>query len=407
MLNTKQLKKYFARIDESALYDSLLSGESELSFSTLRKIQMSHVFTFPFENLDMHNVIHRSDEGASSININDIFEKMVTGARGGYCFETNELMRQVLLSLGFDVKTFNASVIWLKPQKLAPCHEMLIVKIGSCEYLVEPGFGAPGPIEPLLFKVDGKLHEVEQDFPQHEVKKFRFIKDNDDDFQLQGQVQTDWRPESPWKPLYAFKTAVECTPEDFAREHHFVTMTEQSPFLQRLFVTLPIKVDEEKTGRITLLPTIYKISRPEGVTELPVTSQDHFMEILKMVFDITLPPGSNLTAKQVRFPVVELQERAGRPEPQDRTSEPLQRDVDLHIKLSSLLTENNPIAVAKVEQAQSTKPAPVLMSAFKLRTTQSTPLLPPAAVVPAPAATEPTPEIMPQAALPNYKNTML
>ncbi|MBI2791202.1 MAG: arylamine N-acetyltransferase [Gammaproteobacteria bacterium] len=407
MLTAKQLKKYFTRIGQSALYDSLLSGESELSFATLRKIQMSHVFTFPFENLDMHNVLNRPDERASSIDIDDIFKKMVTGARGGYCFETNELIRQVLLSLGFDVKTFNAGVMWLKSQKLAPCHEMLIVRIGSCEYLIEPGFGAPGPIEPLLFKVDGKLYEVEQYFPQHEVKKFRFIKDDDGDFQLQGQVTTDWQPESPWKPLYAFKTAVECTPEDFARGHHFVTVSEQSPFLQRLFVTLPIKVDEDITGRITLLPNLYKISRPEGVTELPVTSQDHFMEILKMVFDMTLPPDSNLTAKQVRFPVPALQERSGRPEPQDRTSEPLQTDPDLHEKLASLLTANNPIALAKVEEQQSTKPAPVLMSAFKLHATQSTPLLPPAAVVSAPTTTEPTPEITPRAALPNYKNTVL
>lgn len=400
MLTAKQLKKYFARIGQSALYDSLLSGECELSFATLRKIQMSHVFTFPFENIDMHNVINHPDERASSIEINDIFDKMVEGARGGYCFETNELIRQVLLSLGFDVKTFNAGVIWLKPQKLAPCHEMLIVRIGSCEYLVEPGFGTPGPIEPLLFRVDGKLYDVEQDFPQHEIKKFRFIKDNDGDFQLQGQVQTDWQPESPWKPLYAFKTAVECTPEDFSRGHHFVTVTEQSPFLQRIFVTLPIKVDEEKTGRITLLHNIYKISRPEGVTELPVTSQDHFMEILKMVFDITLPPGSNLTAKQVRFAVPELQEKVGRPEPQDRTSEPLQRDLDLHIKLASLLTANDSITLAKVEETQSTKPVPVSMSAFKLYATQSMPLLPPAAI-------ESTPDISPRVALPNQKNTML
>lgn len=301
MLDVTQVKKYFTRINQPKLFEAFITGEAKPSLATLREILFHHELTFPFENVDMHNVILNPNINPIPIELNAIADKMLEKGRGGYCFETNELLKQVLLFLKFDVKAFNAGVCWLKPAKLQPCHEVLIVNLEGDEYLVEPGFGTPGPLEPLLFREKGKLYDKEQVFDQHEVKRFRFIIDEDGDFQLQGQVKVDWRPDTLWKPLYAFKMLQECSTKEFAECNAVVSASDRSPFLERLFVTIPFLVDAIRTGRKTLTQTFFKISTPTGVTENSIQTQKQFFDILASEFNITLPAGSSLTAKQVKF----------------------------------------------------------------------------------------------------------
>ncbi len=305
MLNQEQVKKYFERIGQSKLFEAFQRGEAKPSHGTLRDIFFHHALTFPFENLDMHNVLNDPKE-PTTIKLNAIFEKMVLNRRGGYCFETNELLRQVLKFLKFDVKTFNAGVHWLKTKKILPCHEVLIVTLDGDEYLVEPGFGSPSPLEPLLFRKQGKLYEQEQVFEQHDVKRFRFMIDEDGEFHLQGQVSTPWWPQDPWKPLYSFKTESPCNADVFIKCNQKVSTTEESPFLDRLIVTIPFKIDDINTGRKTLMQDSFKVSTPAGDKKTVVQSQDHFFELLASEFNIKLPAGSSLTAQKVKFaePVV-------------------------------------------------------------------------------------------------------
>ncbi len=341
MLNQEQVKKYFERIGQSKLLETFERGEAKPSHATLRDIFFHHAITFPFENLDMHNVINDPNNIPTPIALNAIYEKMVQSGRGGYCFETNELLRQVLSYLKFDVRTFNASVHWLKPEKISPCHEVLIVNLDGNEYLVEPGFGSPSPLEPLLFRVGGKLYEQEQVFAQHEVKKFRFILDNDEEFQLQGQVNTPWWPQDTWKPLYAFKAGPQCTAEEYAACNRKVSASAQSPFLERLFVTIPFKIDGITTGRKTLLPNVLKVT---GKEDVKVVSQEHFFALLACEFNIKLPLGSSLTAKRVTF------------------AEPV---AGLQSKLAAMLS-TAPTDTAIVMPATQAMPAPIpLVTAFR------------------------------------------
>ncbi len=301
MLDYTQVKKYFARINQSALFEAFMAGDTKPSLAMLREILFHHELTFPFENVDMHNVILNPTINPIPIELGAIVDKMLEKGRGGYCFETNELLRQVLLFLKFDVKAFNAGVLWMKPAKLPPGHEVLIVNLEGNEYLVEPGFGSPGPLEPLLFRENGKLYDQEQVFEKHEVKRFRFIVDEDGEFQLQGQVNVNWRPDTLWKPLYAFKTGEECSAREFAECNAAASASERSPFLERLFVTIPFLVDAIRTGRKTLTQSFFKVSTPTSVTESSIQTQKHFFDMLASEFNIHLPAGSALTAKQVTF----------------------------------------------------------------------------------------------------------
>jgi N-hydroxyarylamine O-acetyltransferase len=302
MLSKEQIKEYFNRIGQPEIYQAFESGKLTLSLAQLRVILMSHALTFPFENLDMHNILNNPNERPTPIELDAIFAKLVRGSRGGYCFETTELLRHVLISLGFDVKTYIAKVLWLKDKKTPPFHEMLVVSLEGKDYLVDPGFGTPGPIEPLLLRDNSTLHLQSQEFLQHDVKGFRFILDEDGEYQLQGNIQHDWRKDCPWKPLYAFTLDKECTKQELAESNRLVSASKQSPFLQRIFVTIPFRIEGgDATGRKTLTDTFFKVSTPQGVVMQPITLQSQFFQILETEFNIKLPVGSKLTAKQITF----------------------------------------------------------------------------------------------------------
>ena len=71
---------------------------------TLRALQVAHLYAVPFENLDI-GLGRRL-----SLTLPDLFDKIVTRRRGGFCYELNGLFAWLLLSLGYDVTHLSAGV---------------------------------------------------------------------------------------------------------------------------------------------------------------------------------------------------------------------------------------------------------------------------------------------------------
>lgn len=80
------------------------SGECIASSDTLRALHLAHVLAVPFENLD--NFLGRP----VSLEPADLFAKIVTAKRGGYCFELNGLFSLLLEAMGFPVTRLIARV---------------------------------------------------------------------------------------------------------------------------------------------------------------------------------------------------------------------------------------------------------------------------------------------------------
>src|SRR3954447_10763487 len=80
-------------------------GPLEPTAETLRRLQVAHLLTVPFENLSIHRgePIELDDEA--------LFEKMVVRRRGGFCYELNGLFAALLRSLGFEVVMLAAGVM--------------------------------------------------------------------------------------------------------------------------------------------------------------------------------------------------------------------------------------------------------------------------------------------------------
>ena len=64
---------------------------------TLRALQLAHLQTIPFENLDIH--LRRP----ILLDLERLFQKLVVLRRGGLCYELNGLFAALLRALGFPV----------------------------------------------------------------------------------------------------------------------------------------------------------------------------------------------------------------------------------------------------------------------------------------------------------------
>ncbi len=79
-------------------------GPLSATLATLRSLQRAHLLAIPFENLDVQL------EEEPSLDIDRIYEKIVTGGRGGWCYEMNALFAWALRELGFSVDLIGAAV---------------------------------------------------------------------------------------------------------------------------------------------------------------------------------------------------------------------------------------------------------------------------------------------------------
>ena len=116
---------------------------------TLRSIVQSHQDSFPFENIDVYC------GSVPSLEPPALAKKLIHHRRGGYCFELNGLLRTGLEALGFDVRPLMARVTWERDMPGPRTHAFLLVKTGDTSWLVDAGFGGPGPVEPIEMNVGG------------------------------------------------------------------------------------------------------------------------------------------------------------------------------------------------------------------------------------------------------------
>lgn len=65
----------------------------------LKGLVRHHQARVPFDSI----ALHYSPTRLLSLDRQDLFEKIVTNSRGGYCMEVNELFATVLRTLGFQL----------------------------------------------------------------------------------------------------------------------------------------------------------------------------------------------------------------------------------------------------------------------------------------------------------------
>lgn len=80
-----------------------------------------------------------------------LLDKLVSHRRGGYCFELNGLLLLALRHLGFEARPLLARVHLQQPPS-GRTHQLNEVRLDGRTWVVDAGFGASGPRQPLLLE---------------------------------------------------------------------------------------------------------------------------------------------------------------------------------------------------------------------------------------------------------------
>jgi N-hydroxyarylamine O-acetyltransferase len=121
-------------------------GPLDASVQVLNDVHSAWNHAVPFENFDIH--LNRRIELTPSA----LFEKIAIRNRGGFCFEQNGLLADLLRSVGFNVTLCAAAVIG-PTGELSPdfAHLCLLVEADAKKYVADIGFGEYSA-HPLVFE---------------------------------------------------------------------------------------------------------------------------------------------------------------------------------------------------------------------------------------------------------------
>lgn len=128
--------------------------------ASLAALHHAHLESVPFENLDIHL------GQPIRLDVDALFDKVVTRRRGGFCYELNGLFSRLLVARGYAVTPLSAKVA-SEPKNgtFGPefDHLTLQVEDGGERWLVDVGFG-DGFLEPLRLDERGVQTRGGHDF---------------------------------------------------------------------------------------------------------------------------------------------------------------------------------------------------------------------------------------------------
>jgi arylamine N-acetyltransferase len=135
------------------------------SIDVLRTLHRGHAETIPYENLD---VLQRVPVDR---DIERIFQKIVHGGRGGWCYEMNGLLGWALGEVGFAVSRICGGVMRAdRGDDALGNHLVLKVELGGEPWIADVGLGdgifEPIPLQAGTFMQYGRSYRLERLGPQ-------------------------------------------------------------------------------------------------------------------------------------------------------------------------------------------------------------------------------------------------
>lgn len=100
ILSPDQINAYLVRIGHSKPNPEDASSANNYGLGLLASLQRQHLASVPFENLSVH---YSDNNYTVSLDPEEVYTKIVTRRRGGYCMENNLLFGILLRSFGFTV----------------------------------------------------------------------------------------------------------------------------------------------------------------------------------------------------------------------------------------------------------------------------------------------------------------
>lgn len=255
------------------------SGARTPTSHTLQDLQVRHLLSVPFENLDIH--LGR----AITLRERDLYDKVVTAGRGGFCYELNGLFAWLLRALGFGV-TYLSARDAREDGSFGPDFDHLALHVqvplesrGSSKGRIPTRVDDPGWLadvgwgdtfrEPLRL-LPGRL-QVQG------ARAFR-IEDCGDSYLLWQRMEA-----GDWKRDFSFRPQPQRL-SDFEPMCAFQQSSPESRWTQERLCTIATP-----GGRVTLKDSQLRIRRGAELTERWVSDVTEYSAALRKYFGIHLP----------------------------------------------------------------------------------------------------------------------
>jgi N-hydroxyarylamine O-acetyltransferase len=264
MTDTVDIDAYCTRIG--------YGGPREPSLAVLQALVAAHTAAIAFENLDV--LLKRPIR----LDQPSLYAKLVHGRRGGYCFEHNLLLLDVLTHYGFHAAGLAARVQWGRPPGTvgSRTHMLLRVDLTDGPYLADVGFGGLTPTAPLALAAG-----LEQETP-HET--FRLV-------EIDGELGLEARLGGSWASLYRFSLQPQLA-VDYEVANWFTSTYPISLFLNQLIASRALP-----GYRVALFNTRFTLRRRNGTSDRRVLQgASELAAALDRDFGISPLPAAELEA---------------------------------------------------------------------------------------------------------------
>ena len=208
----------------------------------LGQIQTNCVLNIAYENLDI--LEHKSLD----LSADALYEKIVIRGRGGYCFELNGLLTNMLREMGFTVSERFAR--FLRGESAIPMrrHRITVVHMDDGDYLCDIGVGQVAPRLPL---------KIEENTVQTQNREtYLFTRDV-----RHGWILWDMH-DGAWREYICF-TDEDVFDVDFIQPSFFCEKHPASPFNKDYMLAI-----KTETGRRTIDGRTYKVFDDEKLIHI-------------------------------------------------------------------------------------------------------------------------------------------
>ena len=239
----------------------------------LASLQRAQRLNIAFENLDipLGRVI--------AIDRDSVFAKLVGAGRGGYCFEQNRLLADMLALLGLPTRPLLARVwLLLPPGEVPPrTHTLLLAELGGELWIADAGFGG-GFCPPLPLR-DGAT-AGSPDGASHRLRRAGAA----------GSIPGEWLLErraagsTAWLAQYGFDSA-EVALADLEAANHW-TATRRGT----RFTTLHVANRVLPTGLAALTDRTFTRFDGPASTSCTIATPAEWHALLTGTIGIALPP---------------------------------------------------------------------------------------------------------------------
>jgi N-hydroxyarylamine O-acetyltransferase len=235
--------------------------------ATLRSLHRCHLFTVPFENLDILL-------GTPIVlDLDLMYDKIVTRHRGGFCYELNGLFCGLLRALGFQVEMLSARVR-REDGGFGPEFDHMLLKVELDEpWLVDVGFG-DSFVDPIVFHAGGADQVNGHSYLVLPMKdEWELLRED-----IKGRV-----------PLYAFRDVA----HDLSEYRDMCTFHQSSP--ESHFTKSWICSRATPEGRITVANMRLILTRGAEREERELRSEEELRACLRDLLGMTLDGSSNVS----------------------------------------------------------------------------------------------------------------